>query len=496
MKFNYDGKAKYHVVVVGSGIGGLSAANTLSGHGLDILLIDENAHPGGQLLRKSETSSKKFFNFKPDKVKIQGFSLIQKTRDACSKIDRIHLIQQAQVLGIFKDRRLLIHIERNKKTNDARAKKEKSGQIIEVQADHLILATGSRERYLPFKGWTLPGVMSLGAAQILMKSYGVLPAFHTVIAGSSPLMMVLASEILSNKGKVTAVLDENPFRKKLDFLPLIQHHWPKLLEGAFYTAQMMCNRVPMVNQTRVIEAKGKENLESVIVAKTTLDGHVITGTETEYPAQALTIGYGFIPNIELAVQAGCDIEYQPTGGGWIVTVDENLESSVNSIYAVGEITGIAGGKKSYIQGKLAAISVLKKLDKLNFKKKGSFLLTQVKQLHSLNHKQTAYAAFLNHLCRIPPVAYSQIPDDTLICRCENITMGAIKKAIDQDFITSGGIKKATRCGMGRCQGRICGTILSDIIMALTKKKPYDIGPSLSRAPVKNVAISSFLDQPI
>ncbi|WP_457553611.1 FAD-dependent oxidoreductase [Desulfobacula sp.] len=478
-------KAKYHVVIIGSGIGGLSAAQTLAGHGLDILLIDENAHPGGQLLRKSQTIFKKFFNFKPDMVKTQGFSLIQKAKEANSLIDRIH---QAQVLGIFKDRRLLIHTEKNKNKH--------SGQVIEVQAEHLILATGARERYLPFKGWTLPGVMSLGAAQILMKSYGVLPAFHTVIAGTSPLMMVLASEILSNKGKVVAVLDENHFRKKLNFLPLIQHHWPKLFEGAFYTAQMRCCRVPMINQTRVIEARGKENLASVIVAKTTPAGHVITGTETEYPAQALTVGYGFVPNIELAVLAGCNIEYQPTGGGWVVTIDKNFESSINSIYAVGEITGIAGGKKSYIQGKLAAISILKKLDKLNFKKHGSSLLTQVKQLHSLNHKQAAYAAFLNHLCRLPRMAYQQISADTIICRCENITMGTIKKAIEQDFITSGGLKKATRCGMGRCQGQICGPIILDIIMALTKKNPYDIGPSLSRAPVKNVAISSFLDQSI
>ena len=487
MKCEYHWKAKYHVVIVGSGIGGLSAAQTLAGHGLDILLIDENAHPGGQLLRKSQTASKKNFSFKPDMVKTLGFSLIQKAGESNSLIDwihQIHRIQLAQVLGIFKDKRILIHTEGN----------ENSGQVIEVQAEHLILATGARERYLPFKGWTLPGVMSLGAAQILMKSYGVLPAFHTVIAGSSPLMMVLASEILSNKGKVSAVLDENPFRKKLNFLPLIQHHWPKLLEGAFYTAQMLCHRVPMINQTRVIGARGKEDLASVIVAGTTPDGHIITGTETEYPARALTVGYGFTPNIELAVQAGCNIEYQSTLGGWVVTVDKNLESSINSIYAVGEITGIAGGKKSYVQGKLAAISLLKKLDKLNFKKMGSCFSAQVKQLHSLNHQQTAYAAFLNYLCRLPQAAYSQIPDDTLICRCENINMGTIKKAIEQGFTTSGGLKKATRCGMGRCQGRVCGTIISDVIMALTKKKPSDIGSSLSRAPVKNVAIRSFLYQ--
>ncbi len=490
-------KAKYHVVIVGSGMGGLSAAATLAGHGLDILMIDENIQPGGQLLRKSEKTVKKLFKFTPDSMKTKGVSLMKRIDDAGSAIDRIH---QAQVLGVFKDRRLLIHKEiktnaADKKTNKKPGKKG-SGQILEVRAEHLIFATGARERYLPFKGWTLPGVMSLGAAQILMKSYGVLPGFNTIIAGSSPLMMVLASEILSNQGKVATVLDENPFSKNFSFLPLIQHHWPKLFEGAFYTAQMMGNRVHTVKSARIVEARGNTNFNAVIMAKTTPQGQVIQGTETKYCADALAIGYGFVPNIELAVQAGCDIEYQKGKGGWVVTADKNLESSVDSVFAVGEITGIAGGKKSYIQGKIAAISILKRLDKINLKKQGIKISKQIKQLHSLDHKQIAYATFLNHLCQVPSNAYQQIHDDTLICRCENITMGTIKKAIEQGFTTSGGLKKATRCGMGRCQGRVCGTIISDIIMALTKKNPYDIGPSLSRAPVKNVAISSFLDQPI
>jgi len=477
-------KAKYHVVIVGSGIGGLSTAEALSGHGLDILLIDENVHLGGQLLRKSERSSKNIFKFDPDIIKTKGFSLIQKTRESTHAIDRIN---QAQVLGIFNDKRLLIH-------TDARENPDKNpSRILEVQVEYLVLATGARERYLPFKGWALPGVMSLGAAQILMKSHGVLPAHNTLIAGTSPLMMVLASEILSNQGKVAAVLDANPFSKKLGFFPLIHHHWPKLVEGAFYTTKMMVNRVPMTNCARVIEARGKNNFESVIMAQTTPEGEIITGTETEFPAGALAIGHGFVPNIELAVQAGCDIEYQKAKGGWVVTADRDLESSVDGIYAVGEITGIAGGKKSYIQGKIAGVSILKKLGKLNFKKQGTSLSKQINRLRSLNHKQTAYAGFLNHLCQLPSSAYQQIPDETLICRCEDITMGAVKKAIQQGFKTSGGLKKATRCGMGRCQGRICGTIILDIIMALTGKSPEEIGPSLSRAPVKNVSISAFLN---
>ena len=482
-------KAKYHVVIVGSGIGGLSAARTLSGHGLDILLIDENAHLGGQLLRKSEKPRKSGFDIPFGSVRSKGGVLIQHIRDACPDIDRIH---QAQVLGIFKDRRLLVHTRTGSRPDKTGTTGKKPVRLVEVRAEHLILATGARERYLPFKGWDLPGVMSLGAAQILMKSHGVLPAFSTVIAGTSPLMMVLASEILKNKGKVAAVLDENSFIKKAGFLPLIRHHWQKPAEGIFYTARMMRSRVPMNHQIRIVEARGSQCLESVVAAKTALDGRVITGTEIEYPTRALAIGYGFVPNIELAVQAGCDIDYCNRLGGWVVRVGRNLESSVSSVYAVGETTGIAGAGKSCIQGEMAALSILKRLNKLNLKKDRASFQIRMDRLYSLNRQQEMYGAFLTHLCGVPAAAYRQIADDTLICRCENVTMGTIRKAIEQGFTTSGGLKKATRSGMGRCQGRICGAVITEIILALTGKEPGDIGPSLSRAPVKNVPVRSFL----
>lgn len=471
-------KTKYHIVIIGSGIAGLSAAKTLVGCGLDILIIDECITLGGQLLRKTEKLIAAKFD--PDMTKKKGFTLIQKIANSDQYIDRIN---QAQVLGILEDKTLLVHTGASQCSTN-------SGQILEIRTEFIILATGARERYLPFKGWTLPGVMSLGAAQILIKSHGILPARETLVAGSSPLMMVFASELLKNGGTVSAMLNENPFSKNLSFFPLIRHHWPKLVEGVVYSTQLMWNRVPVVNRIRIIEAKGKGQFETLIAAKTTANGDVIVGTEQEYHAEALTIGHGFVPNIELAVQTGCDTEYQQSGGGWIVTVDKNLETTLDSIYAVGEITGVAGGKKSLVQGEIAAISILKKMDRLTLGEEGS---KSIEQLHSLNRQQMQYAAFLNNLCQVPLPAYQQIPDETLICRCENISMGEIKKAISMGFTTSGGIKKVTRCSMGRCQGRICGVVINDIIMALTQKTPEQIGSLRSRFPVKNVAIDSFLD---
>ena len=484
-------KAKYHVIIVGCGIAGLSAAETLAGQGLDILIIDENVHSGGQLLRKTLQKSFGSPKFYPDLMKSKGFALARKiTRmgNHWQPVQGIDRLYQAQVLGIFRDRRLLVHMGDGQPLGHTNAR-----QILEVQAEHLILATGARERYLPFKGWTLPGVMSLGAAQILMKSFGVLPARHILIAGTSPLQMALAAEILSNKGKVDVLLDENSIIKKLTFLPLIKDHWPRLMEGAFYMARIILGHTPVHHGIRIMEARGRDGLDSVIAAKTTPKGDLIPGTQLVYPASALAVGYGFAPNIELPVQAGCDIEYQKDKGGWIVRVDETMESSVGAVYAVGEITGIAGAKKSFVEGKLAAMSILKKMGKEISRNKENRFQEDNHALISLRHQQTSYAVFLNHLCRLPTSVYETIPDDTIVCRCEEITMGVIRKNILQGFGTVGSLKKATRCGMGRCQGRICGPVILDIITALTRKSPDSIGNSLSRAPVKNVAVKAFLN---
>ncbi|MCG8637072.1 MAG: FAD-dependent oxidoreductase [Desulfobacterales bacterium] len=478
-------KSFYHIVIVGAGMAGLSAARTLSGHGLDILVIDENPHAGGQLIRRlRETPSG---GHGPDPMKSTGFGLIQSLGQARD----IDWLNRAQVMGIFSGRRLLVHTGQ-----DAAGMQPGPGRCREVRAGRLILAAGARERYLPFPGWTLPGVLSLGAAQILMKSHGVLPARHTLIAGSSPLMMVLASELLSNKGKVTGVVDETAMKKKLAFLPLIRHHWPKLAEGGIYASRMALNRVTQFRGFRIIEAKGRDRFESAVISKINSEGEAMPGTQTRIEAEALAMGYGFVPNIELGIQAGCKTEYQADLGGWIIATGTNsipFETSLKNIFAIGELTGIGGAKKSHIQGRLAAMSILAALGKAPAGRQGETFTRTMAVLRKENNRQQDYARFLNRLTRLPDAAYAAIPDETLICRCESVTMGCIKKRIAQGFDTAGSLKKATRSGMGRCQGRICGPVIFDIITALTGNAPDTAGTALSRAPVKNMDVRSFLN---
>lgn len=458
----------YHVIIVGSGVAGLATAELLCKHGLRVLIVDDNAHTGGQLLRKPPYSTGPGRRFEPDRLKRWGLDL-----SASLKQGTVQFLHNAQVLGIYPKRTLLVETWR--------------GRVSEYRADTLVLATGARERYLPFKGWTLPGVFSTGAAQILMKSSGILPGEKTLIAGCGPLMIVLAAEILANGGKVMAVLDQSSLADKLKVVTAGTAIGPKLLEGAVYLMRLVAARVPIKQMVRIVEARGRQSLEAVVVARVDAHGHVRQGTETVYATDTLAVGYGFTPNIELPHQAGCRVNHAVGKGGWHVDVNASMETSLADIYAVGETTGIAGGGKSLIEGCLAAWYILLARGRVD----RHTVETHTRPLVRQRRQQIRYGRFLNQLCLPHPVAHKDIPDETIICRCEEITMGDIRGQLAHGFTTMNGIKRSTRCGMGNCQGRTCGPILVDILSDFSRQPAQIVGCTSARAPVKTVTLGAL-----
>jgi len=366
---------------------------------------------------------------------------------------------------------------------------DQRGRVTEHRTDALILATGARERQLPFKGWTLPGVMATGAAQILMKSSGILPGRKTMIGGCGPLMLVLAAELLTHGGTVQAVMDQSKAAAKLGAVAAVPAIWPKLLEGAFYLARLAAARVPMQQGVRIVEARGRDCLDAVVVARSDANGRIIPGTETVCPADALAVGYGFAPNIELPLQAGCSVSFEVDKGGWIVDVDEAMATSLPGIYAAGEPTGIAGAGKSFIEGQLAAWEILYRRGRVNRRQYNR----RTRPLKRWRNQQVQYGRFLNRWCRLDPACYDDIPDETIICRCEEITMVEIRRQLNNGFTTLNGLKKATRCQMGNCQGRICGPILTDIVSAYAQQSPHLAGCPSARAPIKPVRLGALAD---
>lgn len=458
----------YHVIIVGSGLAGMAAADLLSRYGLDVLVADDNAHPGGQLLRKSPHAASLKRRFEFDRSRFRGLQLAKRLKKR-----KVKVLNGTQVLGVYPERTLLLE------TPD--------GTVSEYKADAIILATGARERQLPFKGWTLPGVMSTGAAQILMKSSGILPGKKTLIGGSSPLMLLLAAEILANGGEVRALLDQGMAARKLKAVAAGPMVWPKIFEGAFYLARVATARVPVKQGVRIVEARGQKHLEAVVVAQVDARGHIIQGTKKIYSTDTLAVGYGFSPNIELPQQAGCSVSYAVDKGGWYVNVGGTMLTSMADIYAVGETTGIAGAGKSFVEGQIAAWEILFRKGLVDRQCHED----RIRPLMRQRCQQVRYGRFLNQLCRLHPDCYADVPDETIICRCEEITMGEIRRQLNNGFLTMNGIKKATRCGMGNCQGRTCGPILFDIISAFTQRPPTDVGCISARTPVKTVTLGAL-----
>jgi NADPH-dependent 2,4-dienoyl-CoA reductase/sulfur reductase-like enzyme len=458
----------YHVIIVGSGIGGMAAADLLCGCGLRILVVDENAHIGGQLLRKQPYAKDGHRRFEPDRTKSWGLGLVDRL-----SAEKIHILNGAKVLGVFPENTLIVE--------------ESPQRIIEYRADVLILATGARERQLPFKGWDLPGVISTGAAQILMKGSGILPGRNTLVGGQGPLMLVLAAEILANGGKVAAIFDQNGVAEKLRVFTAGQTIWPKLLEGATYIARLAAAGVTVKQRMRIVEAQGSNFLERVVAARTDSNGSIVQGTEEIHITDTLAVGYGFSPNIELPQQAGCAVSYATDKGGWHVMVDAGMKTSVDDVYALGETTGIGGAGKSLIEGQIAAWEILFRLGRVNEQTRA----IKIGPLRRKHRQQIQYGRFLNRLCHMQPGFYGDIPDETVVCRCEEITMGEIRDQLEHGFKTMNGIKKATRSGMGYCQGRICGPIVSDIIGANRQQPPSEVGIPSARTPVKMVSLGAL-----
>jgi NADPH-dependent 2,4-dienoyl-CoA reductase/sulfur reductase-like enzyme len=462
-------KRSCDVVIVGAGFAGLAAAEVLAARDLDIRILDENAHIGGQLLRTAFKQAGRCGRFELDGIKRCGFRLIERVARR-----PVTVMNGFQVLGIFDGNRILLENPR--------------GRVSELTARFLICASGAREKFLPFRGWTLPGVISTGSAQILIKSSAILPAEKTLIGGVGPLPFVLAREIICNGGRVAAVLDPASAAARIGLLRVLPRHWLTLMEGARLLAVLRLAGIPVYSGTRIIEARGRRRLAAVVTARYGQDGRRIPGTERTFTAPCLAVGYGFVPNIELLLQAGCAVDYRPERGGWVARVGEVLESSRKAIFAAGEVTGIAGARKSFIEGRICGWAVLDQLGRA-----GPDGRRHLEKLTRKRRHELRYGAVINALCRPPAGWLETVGDETVICRCEDVRMGDIRRHIAEGFTTPAALKKASRCGMGTCQGRICAPILHEILAAEAGVSAETFGPASTRAPVKTVRLGALAD---
>ncbi len=388
----------FDLIVVGAGPGGLAAAATAAEAGMRVCIVDDNPTCGGQIWRGTAGE---------ESTKGTATKWLERVRDRVSVRSGWTAVDSVTGLGKWRG---TLRTERDAQTRD-------------ICYSALVLATGARELFLPFPGWTLPGVYGAGGLQAFVKSGLDVSGKRIVVAGTGPLLLAVSAGLTYAGARIVAIVEQAPLSRLARFsLSLLWGHAGKLIEGAGYG--WSTRGIPYLTGEWVNEASGDGHVQSVTVT---------SGSRVrDFKTDMLAIGFHLIANIELARLLNCVVE---TG---FVCVDSMQQTSVKGIYCVGEATGIGGIEKALLEGQIAGFAAAGRLDR-------------AKEMAAARDRRMRFARRLNSTFALRTELRTLARDETIVCRCEDVPNGSLR-----DCRTWREAKLHTRCGMGPCQGRICG----------------------------------------
>ncbi|CAL9391491.1 Hydrogen cyanide synthase subunit HcnB [Streptomyces sp. enrichment culture] len=419
------------LAVIGAGPAGLAAALAASARGVGATLLDAGTQPGGQFYRQPAAG---LGAGRPEALH-HRWRTWERLRDGLA----------AGPAGVLTDH----HVWCVERTPDGFTVHALLGpeqeESVEVHARTVLLATGGYEQVLPFPGWTLPGVVTAGGAQAMLKGGLVVPGHRAVVAGTGPLLLPVATGLAAAGVEVAALVESTGPRRLARHAPALAG---KLAEGAGHAAGLLRHRIPVLTRHTVVRAHGEDRLTGVTVAALDADGHVRPGTERHLPCDTLAAGHGMLPHTDLAESLGCRLD------GLAVAVDTEQRTDVPGVWAAGEATGIGGAALSLAEGHIAGCSVAAHLHGAAPGPAPAALKARAALQRSAAALESAYA---------PPAHWpEQLTDDTVVCRCEEVTVGAVREALDLGAGDERTVKLLTRAGMGWCQGRMCGTAIAGL----------------------------------
>lgn len=435
------------VAVAGAGPAGGACALALAAEGLRVTLIDDNAHAGGQIWRK-----------RFDAEHGGGAWLRGRLEAAKSAIDRRSGVE---VLGHRPGHELWL------------ADRDGHGAI--VRSKTLVIATGALEVPNPVPGWTRPGVLHLGALQVLAKADGLVPAGKALLAGAGPLLYVVADDLRARGVKIEAVVDAAPM-PGWDVVSALMNA-PGLLQQAIgFEWRLRRAGIPILRRHAIERIDGDGDGEMLVAIR-----NLSNGRSHMRRVSVVGTSLGLRPNIELAGQAGCEIANDPALGGWHARVDGAGETSVPDIYAIGETRGIGGVEAALCDGVIAAAAIVERAGKSPSRE----LARAVAAARLRRERFVRAARALAEWSRAPALA---VPEETILCRCEAVARGALARAADLDLSGPREAKLASRAGMGFCQGRTCHPALAE---ALGTTDGAGAAPSF-RFPLRPVRADAFV----
>ncbi|MGV9885848.1 FAD-dependent oxidoreductase [Streptomyces sp. NPDC003395] len=349
---------------------------------------------------------------------------------------------------------------------------------VTVDARAVLLATGTYERQLPFPGWTLPGVIGAGGAQAMLKSHLVLPGRRIVVAGSGPLLLAVAGSLTAAGARVPAVVEAAGPTAYGRTLPALLRAPAKLAEGARYGGALLRHGTRLLTRHAVTAAHGTTRVEAVTVTRLDPDWRPVPGTARRIPCDALAVGHGLVPQLDLATGLGCATR-RTADDTLALVVDAGQATSVPGVWAAGEACGVGGADLAAVEGELAADAIAHALRGIPRDARRTAALTRRRA------RLRAFADALAAVHRPGPGWAAWLDDTTEVCRCEEVTAGEIRTAVTgYGALDARSVKLLTRAGMGWCQGRMCGPAVA----RLTGRPPApDRRPLSCPVPLRHLA---------
>jgi NADPH-dependent 2,4-dienoyl-CoA reductase/sulfur reductase-like enzyme len=462
---------KASAVIVGAGPGGLGAAVELAQREVEPVLLDENPRAGGQIYKEPAG------NVDPSSLALplESYRLGKSLLDEVNALrGGIRHIPGASVIGVFENTEVAYI------TN---------GPAEALRAETLLLSLGAHDRTVPFPGWTLPGVVTVGGLQSLLKHHGILPGTRIVFAGSGLLSLLVAAQMTAAGYPPVVLIEATGFFDIFPALPGLLQKPSMLREGLRLMGILRRAGVRVLHRRAAVRALGGDRINAVEVAPVDSNWKPDFSRVERIETDCLAIGFGLVPEVSLTRLAGAEFDHRPELGGWVPRYALDMETEREGVFVAGDCCGVRGAEIAQLQGRLAGISMAVRLGAGRGPEDD---IEKARLSDAIAGRERAREG-LERVYQIRPGIYDIVTDETLLCRCEEISWGETKEWLDRGLNSSTQVKMATRAGMGRCQGRFCGPNFPDLLRR-ELGDVADLTDNLTaRPPVKPVTLESLAE---
>lgn len=460
------------VAIVGAGPAGMAAAIELARAGAKVTIVDEGARAGGQIYRQAPApfatsagpAASHAVGHSPGHER--GAALLA----ALAQTD-VTLLSGATVWDAS-PRHLAF---------------EHNGAAHVLTCERVVLAPGAYDLCLPFPGWTLPGVITAGAAQVMVRGFAIAPGTRALVAGTGPLLLPTVTALLSAGVTVVAAVEANGKGARLRAGLGMLRSKARMREAFYYLHALDQHAVDYRTGWAVVRAEGDDAVTAATIARIDKDGRVRAGSEETLAVDVVCTGYGLLPSIELARLLGCATRWVPVRGGHLPTHDADMQTSVPGVFVAGEIAGIGGADVAIAEGSIAGMAAARSLGLTVADGARRVRLAQRARTKERKVSDALLAAFA-----IPAGLYDLADDDTIVCRCEDVPLrqlDAVGRVFGSDLRS---LKMGSRAGMGPCQGRICQAAIWMLARRRLGSSETPIPCPSVQVPIKPVRVATML----